>query len=89
MSNGGGFTIGSGRKRLSRSQSDDDWQPYSGPSKRDGQNHSIARHHPEDSNSEEFILQSVNKPTVFEIDGAIRKTTHYEISYERDGYGKA
>lgn len=88
-STGPAYTIGSAPKRLSRSQSDDDWHPYSGPNKREGHNQSMARHHPEDSNSEEFILQSVNKPTAaFEMDGAIRKTTHYEISYERDSYNK-
>ncbi|KIE03084.1 hypothetical protein MAJ_00598, partial [Metarhizium majus ARSEF 297] len=86
-SGGPAYTIGSAPKQLSPSHSDDDWQPYSGPAKCEGQNHSIARHHPEDGSSEEFILQSVTKPATLETAGAaIRKTTHYEISYERNSY---
>ncbi|KAH0595830.1 hypothetical protein MHUMG1_06378 [Metarhizium humberi] len=86
-SGGPAYTIGSAPKQLSPSHSDDDWQPYSGPAKCEGQNHSIARHHPEDGSSEEFILQSVPKPATRKTAGAaIRKTTHYEISYERNSY---
>ncbi|OAA49283.1 hypothetical protein NOR_01206 [Metarhizium rileyi] len=88
-SNGPVYTFGSAPKRLSPPQSDDDWQPYPGPSKREASDRRVVRQHPEHSNSEEFILQPVTKPAVDEADGgAIRKTTYYEISYERDPYNK-
>lgn len=87
-SDGPQYTIGSLPKRTSRSQSEeDDWQPYSGPGKAEGQNKSVIRH-ANDNTSEEFILQSVQQPSPNEMDGAIRKTTHYEISYEREHYNK-
>ncbi|KAK2596197.1 hypothetical protein QQS21_006402 [Conoideocrella luteorostrata] len=88
-SNGPVFTIGSAPKRLSRSQSDEEWQPYSGPGNREGYNLSGApHHHHEDNNSEEFILTSVTQPGVSGRDGAIRKTTHFEVSYETDRSSK-
>ncbi|KAK5990810.1 Wortmanamides biosynthesis cluster C-like protein [Cladobotryum mycophilum] len=63
------------------------WMPYSGPGHAEGTSRSIARH--SDDRSEEYILTSVQRQgTADEQDGAIRKTTKYEISYEPDAYQK-
>ena len=66
------------------------WRPYSGPSKTEGINRSIVHH--SDETSEEFILGTVQR---HDIRGksdsdpkAIRKTTGYDVSYERELYGK-
>ncbi|KAG7138076.1 hypothetical protein HYQ45_004728 [Verticillium longisporum] len=64
------------------------WQPYGGPAKTGGANRSIVHH--SDDMSEEYILTSVKRQgSEDEGDGdgdagAIRKTTRYEISYERE-----
>ncbi|KAL9941172.1 hypothetical protein D7B24_009033 [Verticillium nonalfalfae] len=64
------------------------WQPYGGPAKTGGANRSIVHH--SDEMSEEYILTSVKRQgSEDEGDaegdaGAIRKTTRYEISYERE-----
>ncbi|KAG7114753.1 hypothetical protein HYQ45_016503 [Verticillium longisporum] len=64
------------------------WQPYGGPAKTGGANRSIVHH--SDEMSEEYILTSVKRQGS-EDEGdaegdarAIRKTTRYEISYERE-----
>lgn len=77
------ITIGQRRTR----PINDEWHPYAGPPKLEGVNH-IMVHHP-DQTSEEYILQSVERPGPQDDcgDGAIRKTTHYEVSYERDSEG--
>jgi hypothetical protein len=60
------------------------WKPYTGPA--DGTSRSTAAH-PGDDASEEFILTSVQRHgSSDDQDGAIRKTTKYEISYESDSY---
>ncbi|KAL7945957.1 putative PTH11-type G-protein coupled receptor protein [Trichoderma barbatum] len=59
------------------------WKPYSGPGG-DGVNRSAA--HQGDDASEEFILTSVQRHGSTDEDGAIRKTTKYEVSYENDSY---
>lgn len=72
-------TIGQLRSR----SIDGEWHPYTGPANLEGVNH-IVVHHPEQT-SEEYILQPVDQTVNHdEYDGAIRKTTHYEVSYERD-----
>lgn len=55
------------------------WQPYAGPPKSEGFNHSIVQH-PEET-SKEHILSYPSSPRDCH-DGAIRKTTQYEVSYE-------
>ncbi|KAM0276122.1 hypothetical protein ACHAQH_007048 [Verticillium albo-atrum] len=69
------------------SQNSSSWQPYPGPSKTGGTNRSIVHH--SDEMSEEYILTSVKRqPSDDDVESddvkAIRKTTRYEISYERD-----
>ncbi|RFU71915.1 integral membrane [Trichoderma arundinaceum] len=61
------------------------WKPYSGPGG-DGISRSTAAHQSDDT-SEEFILTSVQRHgSTDDQDGAIRKTTKYEISYESESY---
>ncbi|KAH6608673.1 hypothetical protein Trco_002019 [Trichoderma cornu-damae] len=61
------------------------WKPYAGPGG-DGVNRSTAAHQSDDT-SEEFILASVQRHgSADDQDGAIRKTTKYEISYEGGPY---
>ncbi len=73
------ITIGQRRTRSINGE----WHPYTGPPKLEGVNHIIV-HHPEQT-SEEYILQPIERPDLQDdLDGAIRKTTHYEVSYERD-----
>lgn len=69
------ITIGQRRTRGVGGQ----WQPYAGPPKSEGFNQSIVQH--PDETSKEHILSYPNSPEVFN-DGAIRKTTQYEVSYE-------
>ncbi|KAK4085376.1 uncharacterized protein Triagg1_366 [Trichoderma aggressivum f. europaeum] len=57
------------------------WKPYSGPGG-DGVSRSTAAHQSDDT-SEEFILTTVQRHgSTDDNDGAIRKTTKYEVSYE-------
>ena len=60
------------------------WQQLPGSTaKNSGLNHSMARHN--DDESEEYILQNVDKDGVKEGDDgmrAIRKTTQYQVTYE-------
>ncbi|KAJ4855174.1 hypothetical protein CI102_1996 [Trichoderma harzianum] len=57
------------------------WKPYSGPGG-DGVSRSTAAHQSDDT-SEEFILTTVQRHGSTDgDDGAIRKTTKYEVSYE-------
>ena len=78
-----------GRNHTSGSQHSR-WQPYGGPSRTAGVNHS-AVHHSDDA-SEEYILGSVSTEAPKEgFEGgatAIRKTTQYEVSYETDRSAK-
>ncbi|KAH0491322.1 hypothetical protein TgHK011_002759 [Trichoderma gracile] len=61
------------------------WKPYSGPGG-DGVSRSTAAHQNDDT-SEEFILTTVQRHgSTDDPDGAIRKTTKYEVSYERGSY---
>ncbi|KAL7789388.1 putative PTH11-type G-protein coupled receptor protein [Trichoderma ceciliae] len=61
------------------------WKPYTGPGG-DAIGHSTAAHQ-SDAASQEFILQSVQRHGPSDDhDGAIRKTTKYEISYESESY---
>jgi hypothetical protein len=71
------------------------WEVYGGPPKAGGKNQSIVHHSAE--TSEEYILSSVVQHQQqreaskegFETEmRAIRKTTQYAISYERDPEGK-
>lgn len=71
------ITIGQRRTRSAGGQ----WQPYSGPPKAEGINHSVVQH--PDGASEEFMLNSMENCGNDSGDGAIRKTTHYEVSYEQ------
>ena len=67
------------------------WQPYAGPHKEGIQ--SSAHHHTGDDTSEEFILTSVKRHSVPDLNDSsregtdpngIRKTTQYEVTYETD-----
>lgn len=61
------------------------WKPYSGPGG-DTVTRSVAAHQSDDT-SEEFILTSVQRHgSSDDQDGAIRKTTKYEVSYETGPY---
>lgn len=84
-SSGPTYTFGQGRSSQSQNS---DWKPYSGPPQTGGLNRSVVQH--SDDTSEEFILTSV--PSVGprdDMDHSIRKTTQYEISYERDPHRRA
>lgn len=70
------ITIGQKRTRSSNGQ----WCPYSGPAKTEGVNCSIIHH--SHQSSEEYILHDIENDGDENFEGAIRKTTHYEISYE-------
>ncbi|KND89528.1 hypothetical protein TOPH_05903 [Tolypocladium ophioglossoides CBS 100239] len=81
-SNGPTYTYGQGRSSQSQNN---DWKPYSGPSQTGGLNRSVVQH--SDDTSEEFILTNVpSTGPRDDMDHTIRKTTQYEISYERDPY---
>ncbi|UKZ66655.1 uncharacterized protein TrAtP1_007826 [Trichoderma atroviride] len=61
------------------------WKPYTGPGG-DNITRSVAAHQSDDT-SEEFILTSVQRHgSSDDQDGAIRKTTKYEVSYETGPY---
>src|SRR5687767_448067 len=83
------YTYGSGDHRQIESQSQSSaWQPYHGPSK-SGANHSVVQH--SDGASEEYILTSVpqgarkDEQDLGDEGSNIRKTTKFQISYEREG----
>jgi hypothetical protein len=62
------------------------WKPYTGPGGDTIISHSAAAHQSDDT-SEEFILTTVQRHgSADDQDGAIRKTTKYEISYETQPY---
>lgn len=60
------------------------WKPYTGPGG-DNVSRSVAARQSDDA-SEEYILTSVQRQGSYDQDGAIRKTTKYEISYENKPY---
>ncbi|POR31766.1 Uncharacterized protein TPAR_08008 [Tolypocladium paradoxum] len=78
------YTFGQGRSVQSQNG---DWKPYSGPPQAGGLNRSVVQH--SDDTSEDFILTTLPN-TVLRDDreGAIRKTTQYQISYEKNPYRK-
>lgn len=67
-------------ERAPSENSNSGWKPYVGPSKA-GVSHS-AVHHSDDA-SEEYILYPMRGGQA-DVEGAIRKTTKYEISYEHE-----
>jgi hypothetical protein len=89
-STGASGGLGSERNKYgyARSQSPSrhqSWKPYSGPGG-DGVSRSTAAHQNDDT-SEEFILTTVQRHgSTDDPDGAIRKTTKYEVSYESGSY---
>lgn len=79
------YKLGSYQRSSSPNES---WQPYSGPTQATTRGRSVAQHN--DDTSEEFILHDIPKAhrRDKQWDGSIRKTTEYQVSYERDPYRK-
>ena len=67
-----------------------DWVPYSGSRK--GENVTLGVHEDHDNISEEYILNPYHQPAHAIVRGStpgtIRKTTQYEVVYERGPAGK-
>ncbi|UNI21123.1 hypothetical protein JDV02_007140 [Purpureocillium takamizusanense] len=87
-SHGPTYTFGQKRSgAYSQTSGNREWKPYSGPNEANGTSRSVVQH--SDDTSEEFILttvHSVNNNTTIQDDHAIRKTTQYAVSYEREHY---
>jgi hypothetical protein len=70
----------------SRDQPSNTWKPYVGPRKAEGFSRSAAMR--TDGASEEYILDPVSGNDSSKESPAIRKTMHYNITYESDPAAK-
>lgn len=81
-----GSTDDTSRHRAGDNGGTTDWKPYVGPRKVEGFSRSAAMR--ADGASEEYILDPVSGSDSLRDGVVIRKTMHYDITYESDPGGK-